>query len=93
MSENDTKPLPPPIPKPKPRPRPRWHGRKAGNILFMSRAIRAMTQAELANKVGVSRRTINAIENQHKSPSVYLAIALAEALGERVEDIFSLYKR
>lgn len=87
-----TAPAPPPIPKAKPRPRPRWHGRKASNILFMTRATKAMTQAELADKVGVPRRTITAIENLHKSPSVHLAIAIAEALEARVEDIFILHK-
>lgn len=48
-----------------------------------------LTQAELAGHVGVSRQTIVAIENGGYAPSVYLALALAEALGETVEALFA----
>ena len=48
-----------------------------------------LTQAELAEQVGVSRQTIVAIENGGYAPSVYLALALAEALGATVEALFA----
>lgn len=47
-----------------------------------------LTQAELAHRVGVSRKTINTIENLVFAPSALLAIKLARAVGKAVEDIF-----
>jgi putative transcriptional regulator len=47
-----------------------------------------LTQAALAEQVGVSRQTIVAIENGGYAPSVYLALALSDALGEPVESLF-----
>jgi putative transcriptional regulator len=49
-----------------------------------------LTQAEVAQKVGCSRQTINSIENNRFIPSVELAIRIAKLLGVRVEDIFFL---
>ena len=49
-----------------------------------------LTQAELAERVGVSRKTINTVENGVFVPSTTLALKLARALGCRVEDIFQL---
>lgn len=49
-----------------------------------------LTQAALAERVGVSRKTINTVENGVFVPSAVLALRLARALGCRVEDIFSL---
>ena len=46
------------------------------------------TQAELAARVGVSRKTINTVENRVFTPSATLAIKLAEALGVSVETLF-----
>ena len=51
-----------------------------------------MTQAELAEKVEVSRQTIIAIEQGKFNPSVKLALRLAELFGCQVEDIFYLKK-
>lgn len=48
------------------------------------------TQAELAIHVGVSRKTINTIENSVFVPSTMLALRLAEALGKPVEKLFWL---
>lgn len=48
------------------------------------------TQAELAEKVAVSRKTINTIENGVFVPTTVLALRLARALDCRVEDLFSL---
>lgn len=49
-----------------------------------------LTQAELAEKVGVSRKTVNTVENGVFTPSTPLALGLARALGVRVEDLFWL---
>lgn len=48
-----------------------------------------MTQAQLAEKVGVTRQTIVAIEKQSYSPSLELAFKLARAFGVGVEEVFS----
>ncbi|MCP4798824.1 MAG: helix-turn-helix transcriptional regulator [bacterium] len=49
-----------------------------------------MTQQELANKVGVSRQTIIALEANRYVPSLLLAIRLARVFDEHVEEIFTL---
>lgn len=49
-----------------------------------------MTQAELAEKMGVSRQTINAMEADKYAPSVVLALKIARFFGKSVEDIFEL---
>ena len=54
------------------------------------RAERGLTQAELATLVGVSRKTINTVENGVFVPSTVLALTLAECLELRVEDLFEL---
>jgi putative transcriptional regulator len=48
-----------------------------------------MTQQELAERVGVTRQTINAIELGKYSPSLEVAFRIAAALGVRLEDVFS----
>jgi putative transcriptional regulator len=60
------------------------------NRLRALRAERDLTQAALAELVGVSRKTINTIENEVFVPSTVLALKLAHALGLKVEDLFSL---
>jgi putative transcriptional regulator len=47
-----------------------------------------LTQAALAERVGVSRKTINTVENGVFTPSATLAIKLAQALGLSVEQLF-----
>ena len=47
-----------------------------------------VTQAELADRVGVTRKTVNTVENGVFTPSATLAIKLAEALGLSVEQLF-----
>ncbi len=47
-----------------------------------------MTQQQLAEKVGVTRQTIVAIEKQSYSPSLELAFKLARAFGKNVEEVF-----
>ncbi|RIJ24402.1 transcriptional regulator [Henriciella barbarensis] len=49
-----------------------------------------LTQADLAAKVSVSRKTINTIENGIFVPTTVLALRLARVLDCRVEDLFSL---
>lgn len=49
-----------------------------------------MTQAELAERVDVSRQAINAIETGKFIPSALLAIKLAKVFGKTVEDIFTI---
>jgi putative transcriptional regulator len=60
------------------------------NRLRELRAERDLTQAALAEAIGVSRKTINTVENGIFTPSVTLALKLARALGCPVEAIFSL---
>lgn len=50
----------------------------------------ALTQAELAELVGVSRKTINTVENGVFVPSTLLALKLAAALRTKVEALFYL---
>jgi putative transcriptional regulator len=47
-----------------------------------------MTQAELADKAGVTRQTIIAIEAGQYLPSLELAIRIAKAFGKKVDDVF-----
>lgn len=58
------------------------------NRLHDLRAERGLTQAALAEMVGVSRKTINTVENGVFVPSTALALKLARALGVPVETIF-----
>ena len=58
----------------------------------MERAIKEITQAELAEKVGVSRQTINSIESNKYIPSTLLALKIAQIFGKTVEEIFHLEK-
>ena len=47
-----------------------------------------MTQQELADKVGVTRQTVNAIEGGKYSPSLEVAFRIARAFGKPLEDVF-----
>lgn len=60
------------------------------NRLREIRAERDLTQAALAEMVGVSRKTINTVENGVFIPSTVLALKLARALRRPIEEIFSL---
>ena len=61
-----------------------------GNHLKEERIRKGLSQAELAARVGVSRKTINTVENQVFVPSAILALRLARALGTTVERLFFL---
>ena len=60
------------------------------NRLLEIRSARGLTQAGLAELVGVSRKTINTVENGIFIPSTVLALRLAKALGTTVERLFQL---
>jgi putative transcriptional regulator len=60
------------------------------NNLRGERARRNLTQADLATLVGVSRKTINTVENSVFIPSTVLALQLARALKTTVESLFQL---
>jgi putative transcriptional regulator len=60
------------------------------NRLREERARRNLTQADLATLVGVSRKTINTVENGVFIPSTVLALRLARALGTSVEHLFQI---
>ena len=58
--------------------------------LTVQRAIIGMTQQQLAEAVGVSRQTINAIETKKYVPSTVLALKIARTFGKPVEEVFQL---
>lgn len=60
------------------------------NSIKVQRAIHDMTQADLAEKIGVSRQSINAIEKNKYVPSTVLALKIAKLFNKPVEDIFFL---
>ncbi|KQS02880.1 hypothetical protein ASG11_00150 [Sphingomonas sp. Leaf357] len=61
---------------------------RLANSLKDERARLNLTQADLATLVGVSRKTINTVENEVFVPSALLALKLAAALGKPVEAVF-----
>jgi putative transcriptional regulator len=58
------------------------------NLLRQLRAEHNMTQADLAEKLNVSRQTVIAIETERYDPSLPLAFAIAKLFAKPVEDIF-----
>ena len=60
------------------------------NNIKVQRAMHDMTQADLANEIGVSRQTINAMEKNKYVPSTVLSIKIAKLFKVKVEDIFLL---
>lgn len=60
------------------------------NTLKVERAKLNITQQELAEKVGVSRQTINSIESEKYVPSTLLAIKISEIFKTTVNEIFKL---
>ncbi len=60
------------------------------NTIKVQRAIKDVTQAQLAEIIGVSRQTINAIEKNKYVPSTLLALKLARFFEVNVETIFQL---
>jgi putative transcriptional regulator len=58
------------------------------NSLRVLRAERAWSQAELAERLGVSRQTVNSIEQEKYDPSLPLAFKIARLFGKPIEHIF-----
>ena len=56
--------------------------------LKAARAARDMTQKELAEAVGISRQTVNAIEQGEYNPSIKLCRAICRALGKTLDELF-----
>jgi putative transcriptional regulator len=52
------------------------------------RVERGLSQARLAQELGVSRQTINSIENDRYTPTLKLALAIARFFGRSVEEVF-----
>jgi putative transcriptional regulator len=61
-----------------------------GNRLRELREAKSLTQAQLADLIGVSRKTVNTVENGVFVPSTVVALKLAGALGCAVEEVFFL---
>ena len=62
------------------------------NRIKVERAILNLTQEDLANRISVSRQTINAMEANKYVPSTVLALKIARIFGKPVEEIFILEK-
>ncbi len=62
------------------------------NNIKVERAIKGFTQEDLANKVAVSRQTINAMEANKYVPSTVLSLKIARIFNKKVEEIFFLEK-
>lgn len=60
------------------------------NTIKVERAIKDITQLDLAVAIGVSRQTINSIESGRYVPSTLLALKIAAYFGKTVNDIFQL---
>ena len=60
------------------------------NNIKVERAIKGITQEELAKEISVSRQTINAMESNKFIPSTMLALKIARYFGKTVESIFLL---
>ena len=63
------------------------------NTLRVERAIKQMTQQQLADAIGVSRQTINAIESGKYIPSTLLALKITRIFGKPVNEIFLLEEK
>lgn len=60
------------------------------NVIKKLRKEAGLRQEDMARKLGVSRQTIIAIENDKYNPTLELAMKIARLLGRRVEEIFFL---
>jgi putative transcriptional regulator len=60
------------------------------NTIKIERAIKGLTQENLAKKISVSRQTINAMEANKYVPSTVLALKIAKVFDKAVEEIFVL---
>jgi putative transcriptional regulator len=60
------------------------------NTIKVERAKKNWTQADLAQRLGVSRQAVNAVETGKFVPSTVLALKMAQAFGTAVEQVFQL---
>jgi len=60
------------------------------NTIKIERARHNFTQGDLAEKIGVSRQTINSIETKKYIPSTVLALKIAKVFEMKVDDLFEL---
>lgn len=60
------------------------------NTIKVQRAKKDLTQEDLAREVGVTRKTINSIENGKNIPSILVALKMAKVLEIRIEELFQL---
>ncbi|WP_018619638.1 helix-turn-helix transcriptional regulator [Spirosoma luteum] len=60
------------------------------NRLKVARAEHNLSQADLADRIGVSRQTVNSIETARYVPSTVLALKLAQVFGKPVDQLFML---
>ncbi len=60
------------------------------NNIRVERAIKRMTQQQLAEKTGVTRQTINAIEAGKYVPSTVLSLKISAVFGKKLEEVFQL---
>jgi len=60
------------------------------NTIKIQRAIKDLTQEDLANRIGVSRQTINSIEKNRYIPSTVLALKISREFDKSVNEIFEL---
>ena len=60
------------------------------NTIKIERALKGITQEDLAKVISVSRQTINAMEAGKYVPSTVLALKIARYFGKKVDDIFEL---
>lgn len=60
------------------------------NTIKVQRAIKDLTQDQLAQEVGVSRQTINSIEKGRYVPSTVLALKLSRVFGVTINEFFTL---
>lgn len=60
------------------------------NHIRQARTEKRWSQGQVAEKTGVARQTINAIENNRSVPTLELALKLSQAFGRPVEDLFQL---
>ena len=67
------------------------HKKLLNNLEEIRKSV-GMTQLQLSESAGVSRKSINAIENGIYVPSTVLALKIAKTLGCKVEDLFKLPK-
>jgi putative transcriptional regulator len=58
------------------------------NVLAVLRAERGWSQGDLAEQLGVSRQTVNALERSKYDPSLPLAFRIAKLFDRRIEEIF-----